>query len=113
MLKPCPETVEALLKKIPKKKLATTELLRKELADRHEVQVTCPFDTKQALKAIANGSGKTAYWRVVKANGELISYFPGGLAGHASLLAKEGFTIDTKGKAPKVKGFKENLVRFS
>jgi hypothetical protein len=47
---------------------------------------------------------------VVKTNGELIAYFPGGREGHAALLREEGFTIDLKGETLKVKNFKESLV---
>jgi hypothetical protein len=39
--------------------------------------------------------------------------FPGGAQGHAALLKKEGFTIDTKGSVPKVKDFKDKLVHFT
>ena len=112
MLLPCPATVKALVKKIPKNKLVTTELLRRELADQFNVEVTCPVATRKALQAIAKDSSKVAYWQVVKKNGELIAYFPGGMADHATRLRKEGFTIDTQGKAPKVQDFKASLVQF-
>jgi hypothetical protein len=111
MVKPCPTTVEALIQKIPQNKLITIELLRKKLADQFNVEIACPFDTKIALRAIANDvSKKVPYWRVVKTNGELIAYFPGGREGHAALLREEGFTIDLKGETLKVKNFKESLV---
>ena len=112
MLLPSPATVAALVKKIPKHKLITIEIVRKKLADQFHVQVTCLVATKKALRAIAEDSGKVAYWRVIKKNGELIAYFPGGVEGHAARLRQEGFTIDTKGKAPRVKDFKASLVQF-
>jgi alkylated DNA nucleotide flippase Atl1 len=113
MLLPSPATVEALIKKIPKHKLITTDLLRRELANQFNVQGTCPFTTKKALQAIAHDSSKNvAYWRVIKQSGELNAIFPGGIEGQAALLRQEGFTIDTKGKVPKVKQFRESLVRF-
>ncbi len=113
MLKPSRATIEALIAKIPKDKVITIALLREELARQFGVEVTCPSDTKQALKAIANDSAQSVpYWRVLKANGELIAYFPNGREGHAAQLREEGFAIDTEAKAPKVKGYKERLVFF-
>ena len=113
MLLPCPATVETLLNKLPENKLVTIDFIRKELANQFNVQVTCPFNTKLCLRAIANDSTKQiAYWRVIRANGELIAYFPSGVEGQAALLDGEGYTIDYEGKKPKVKNFKENLVHF-
>ena len=112
MLKPCAATVKALLKKVPKGKLATTELIRTKLASDFKVQTTCPAATDKALQAIANDDKKTAYWRVVKKKGELIAKLPGGVKNQAALLEKEGFTIDSKGKTPKVLNFEEKLYRF-
>jgi alkylated DNA nucleotide flippase Atl1 len=73
----------------------------------------CPVTTRNALRAIAQDLGQTAYWRVIKQNGELMAYFPGGTESHAAHLRKEGFIIDTKGKVPKVTNFKESLVSFN
>ncbi len=113
MLLPSPATVANLINRIPESKLLTTDLLRKELTDQFKVQGTCPETTKKALKAIANDPRENVpYWRVIKQSGELMTYFPGGIDGHASHLKDEGFTIDTKGKAAKVKNFRDNLVHF-
>ena len=113
MLLPSPATVAALIKEIPANKLVTTELLRQKLTAQFNVQGTCPVTTQKALQAIAHNSSKSvAYWRIVNKNGGLIAKFPGGVEGHAALLRQEGYTIDTKGKIPKVKEFRESLVRF-
>ncbi len=113
MLLPSPATVAAVIQKIPANKLITTDLLRKELTDQFDVQGTCPVTTKKALQAVAHDANyNVAYWRVVNQNGGLIMVFPGGVNGHAALLRREGFTIDTNGKALRVKPFKESLVRF-
>ena len=113
MLLPSPATVAALLKKIPEHKLVTTSLLCLELTHQFKVRGTCPVTTQKALQAIAHGSSENiAYWRVINTNGGLIARFPGGTAGQAALLVKEGFTIDTKGKVSKVKNFRESLVCF-
>jgi alkylated DNA nucleotide flippase Atl1 len=113
MLLPSPTTVAALIKKIPEHKLITTSLLCKALSERFKVRGTCPVTTQKALQEIAYDSGNQCpYWRVVNATGGLIARFPGGVGGHAALLRKEGFAIDTKQKTPKVKEFSERLVRF-
>lgn len=39
----------------------------------------------------------------------LFPFFPNGLQGHAAQLTEEGFTIDTKGKVPKVNNLREAL----
>jgi alkylated DNA nucleotide flippase Atl1 len=113
MLLPSPATLATLIEKVPEHKLITTELLQKKLAGEFKVQGVCPVTTRNALKVVAQDLGQTAYWRVIKQNGELMAYFPDGVEGHAARLREEGFTIDTKGKAPKVTNFKESLVSFS
>lgn len=111
MLLPGRATVEAAVKKVPKGRLITIDLLRERLAADAGVETTCPFNTKLCLRAIANRPGvKTAYWRVVRKNGELLAYYPGGLAGHAKLLKSEGFAIDSRGRAPKVKDLAAKLA---
>jgi alkylated DNA nucleotide flippase Atl1 len=94
-------------------KHSTTDLLRKALARLFKVQGTCPVTTKKALQSIAQDSGPSiAYWRVVKANGELNTIFPGGSAGQAARLRKEGFTIEIKRNVMKVRDFRARLVRI-
>ena len=113
MLLPGPATVAALIKKVPGHSLITTSLLCQELTDQFKVQGTCPVTTQKALQAIANdASRKVAYWRVIRANGGLMSGFPGGVEGQAALLKKEGFAMDRRGKIPKVKDFQKSLVHF-
>ena len=113
MLKPSNTTVSALLNEIPRARLITTDVLRKVLAHRHGVQVACPFDTKRALEAVARDPSRDGpYWRVVKRNGALIDWFPGGVARQADLLREEGFTIDTEASSPRVKGFRRSLVEL-
>ena len=113
MLLPSPTTVAALIKEIPEHKLITTRILCKELTDQFKVRGTCPVTTQKALQEIAHDSANECpYWRVVNTSGGLIARFPGGVGGQAALLRKEGFAIDTKQKVPKVKGFRESLVRF-
>lgn len=114
MLLPSPATVEAVLQRIPAHQLMTTELLRNILSAQFQVDATCPFNTKLCLRAIANDPNRTApYWRVLKQNGELMAYYPGGVEGHAARLREEGFTVDTTGKNPKVKKVSSHLARIA
>ena len=111
MLLPGPATVAALIEKVPARKLITTNLLCQKLTQQFNVRGTCPVTTQKALQAVAHDpSNEVAYWRVIKANGGLIARFPGGAEGQAERLRKEGFTLDRKGKVPRVTNFRENLV---
>jgi alkylated DNA nucleotide flippase Atl1 len=113
MLLPGPATVAALIKKVPEHKLITTRLLCQELTDQFKVKGTCPVTTQKAVQAIAHDSTKKVpYWRVIKANGSLMSRFPGGVDGQTAFLRNEGFAVERQGKVAKVKNFRENLVHF-
>ena len=111
MLLPGPATVASLIEKTPAGRLITTNLLCQKLTRQFNVRGTCPVTTQKALQAIAHDpAAKVAYWRVVKADGGLINRFPGGVEGQSERLRKEGFTLDRKGKTPKVTNFRESLV---
>jgi hypothetical protein len=113
MLLPSPATVAALLARVPERQLITTDELRRKLAEQFAVQGCCPVTTQKALQAIAQDPhSQVAYWRVVNQNGGLISRFPGGVKGHAARLRQEGFRLDLTGPVPRVKHFKDKLVRF-
>jgi alkylated DNA nucleotide flippase Atl1 len=115
MLKPCAVTVAALVSQIPSGQVATTDALRRKLADQFGVEVACPYDTKMALLAISNDSSlnHVPFWRVVKANGELMPKLAGGLEVQAALLQAEGFAVDESGKKPRIKAFKDKLFAFN
>ena len=111
MLLPSAATVAAQIEKMPAGTLITINLLCQKLTQQFNVRGTCPVTTQKALQGIAHDpSNAVAYWRVVKANGGLINRFPGGAEGQAERLRKEGFTLDRKGKTPKVMNFRQSLV---
>jgi hypothetical protein len=113
MLLPCPATVAAVIQKIPAHKLITTDLLRRTLTDQFEVEGTCPITTQKSLQVVAHdAASQVPYWRVIRQNRNLMAKFPGGVESHAALLQEEGFTIETAGKIPSVKQYKENLIHF-
>jgi alkylated DNA nucleotide flippase Atl1 len=90
MLKPSRATVEAALTKIPRGSVMTVTALRRQLAQQHRADTTCPFMTKRALMAIADDARATVpWWRIVKPDGAATSYFPGGAAAQMRRLKME------------------------
>ncbi len=63
--------------------------LRRRLARQHGADTACPFMTKRALMAIAEGAATAPYWRIVKPDGAAMTYFPGGTAAQARRLKAE------------------------
>ena len=112
MLLPCPATVAALVNEVPRGKVTTLDLFRAELARRHRVEAVCPFQTKQALRAIASQPKAAPLWRLVRKNGELLKYLPGGVASQAALLGNEKMATEPTASGRKVKNLGEYLVRF-
>lgn len=113
MLLPCPDTVAALLREVPSGKVVTMEVLRGELARRRGVEAVCPFQTKQALRAIAEKPEGIPFWRLVAKNGALLKYLPGGVEKHAALLKKERVPIEATASGQRVKGLKASLQAFA
>lgn len=113
MVRPSPDTVKALVKKIRKGKVVTLDQLREKLAKDFGVEAACPASTTKALQILAKEAKPVSYWRVLKKNGELMPKFPGGVDGHAELLQGEGFDVDFSKKAPVVMGYEKKLGKFS
>ena len=90
MLRPSLSTVADAVARVPCGTVLPVTELRRRLAEEHGAQTTCPFFTKRALIAIAEDPAATApYWRIVRANGAMIDYFPGGAAAQAKRLKAE------------------------
>ena len=120
MLIPKPLDVDALMRRIPKGKLATVEQIRKRLAQDFHADFTCPLTAGIFIRIAAEVAEEdlsrgwreiTPYWRVIKADGSLNEKLPGGAGAQAFHLREEGYNIESGkgGKAPKVKGFQESL----
>lgn len=94
MLKPSLATVAEAVAAVARGTALPITELRRRLAEGHGAQTTCPFLTKRALMAIAEDPNATApYWRIVRANGGMIDYFPGGAAAQARRLQAEAPAI--------------------
>lgn len=113
MVKPSPDTVEALVGKVKKGKLATISQLREKIARDFNVDAACPAATLKALQLISKKEQAKCFWRIVKEKGELISKFPGGVEGHAELLQREGHKIDFSKKVPVVADYGSKLSKFA
>ena len=113
MVKPSLSSVKEIVKKVRKGKLITIEQIREKLANDFNVQTACPASTTKALEILSKESKPLCYWRVIKKNGELLAKYPKGVEGHASLLKKEGFTIDFKKTKPVVVGYENKLYNLA
>lgn len=120
MLIPKPLDIDALIKRVPKGKLATVIQIRDKLAKDAQVNCCCPLTTGIFLRIVAevaeedlrNGKKEvTPYWRVVRADGSLNERFPGGVQAQAAHLKEEGHIIDSNRgrKPPRVINFQQSL----
>src|SRR6185295_9419953 len=106
MVIPAPCDVDALMRKVPKGKLATINELRTGLAKKHRVNIACPITTgifawiaaHAAFEALDEGKKRvTPYWRTLKSGGELNVKYPGGAKQLKKLLEAEGHRVVQKG----------------
>jgi hypothetical protein len=120
MVIPAPLEVDALMKQVPRGKLATINELRAALAVKHKVTFACPITTgifswiaaHAADEAAAEGAKKvTPYWRTLKTGGELNPKYPGGAARLARRLRAEGHKIIHKGKRILVADYQKSLFK--
>jgi alkylated DNA nucleotide flippase Atl1 len=105
-----PMEVDALLRRVPKGKVATINQLRAAIARKHGATIGCPITTgifawiaaHAAEEAAAAGKKRiTPWWRTLKGNGELNPKYPGGVSAQAARLRAEGHCLrPAKGKRP-------------
>ena len=108
MLVPTPRLVEALIRKVPRGRVITTDQLRERLARDFGADLTCPLATGWFIRIVAEAAeeelreeGKTIeevapYWRVVRPGGRLIDKFPGGAERQAERLRMEGVAVGVR-----------------
>lgn len=116
MLLAPPIEYDALIKKIEKGRLVTTEQIRATLAKKHNADFTCPLTAGIFISIVARASEQrqetpTPYWRVLKKDGELNEKFPGGVEAQSIKLKEEGFDIIEKGRT-KIKYFVKDYKNF-
>ncbi len=120
MLIPRPLDIDALIKSVPKGKLATVIQIRDKLARDAHANCCCPLTTGIFLRIVAEtaeedlNKGKeviTPYWRILRADGSLNERFPGGAESQAARLKKEGHAINSNRgkKPPRVVNFEQSI----
>jgi alkylated DNA nucleotide flippase Atl1 len=120
---PAPREVDALIRRVPKGRLATINLLRAAIAKARGATIGCPITTgiftwiaaHAAAEDEADGRKRvTPWWRVLKEGGKLNPKFPGGVEEQAKRLRAEGHEIlPGKGRQPpKVAGHEAKLARL-
>src|SRR5258708_5897678 len=116
---PAPIEVDAIMKRVPRGKLTTINVIREVLAHQHLATIACPITTGIFAWIAAHAAdelereGKkriTPYWRTLKSNGELNPKYPGGVASVRARLEDEGHTIVQKGSRWIVENFEEALL---
>ena len=119
VLVPTPKLVEAVIRKVPKGRLITTNQIRAKLAADFKADSTCPMTLGIFLRIISEYAeeqfreGKkriTPYWRVIKPEGKLNAKFPGGESAQAKRLRQEGHRIKGKGNKAFVTDYEKSLV---
>ena len=111
---PAPIEVDALMRQVPHGRVTTINEIRKALARKHQVDVTCPITTgifasiaaRAADEELAQGATDiNPYWRTLKAGGELNPKYPGGIEAFQKRLEEEGHTVTTR----RARAFIENF----
>ncbi|MCB9846492.1 MAG: MGMT family protein [Phycisphaeraceae bacterium] len=110
---PSPAEVEREMRKVRRGQVRTVAEIAERIAREHGVETCCPMTTGIFAWIIAHahdegandGAQRTAaWWRTVKARGELNPRYPGGVAKQSRLLRAEGRTIRTAGARAFVRG---------
>lgn len=115
-----PIDYDEFIKCVPSGKLITTDTLRKAMAKKYNVDITCPltcgiFVNIVAWASFQRNSNITPYWRVLKSDGELNIKYPHAIELQKRLLEEEGHTIITKGRKNNkyyVKDFEKSLMEL-
>lgn len=117
-----PLDVDALIRKIPLGKVATTSLLAEKLKRKTKADFTCPLTLGMFCRIVAEASAEqmlqgkkrvAPYWRVIKSDGTLNEKYPGGINNQKKMLSSEGHKFEkTRGGKIKVMEF-ENLLAWN
>ena len=120
MVIPAPREVDALMRKVPRRRVTTISDLRRALAQKHGTDTACPITTgifswiaayATEEKAAAGAKKITPYWRTLKKDGELNAKYPGGIASVKRRLAAEGHAFVAKGRRVLVRDHEAASIR--
>jgi hypothetical protein len=121
MVIPAPAEVDDLMRRVPKRKLATINEIRAALAKKHRADFACPITTgifawiaaHAAAEDEAAGEKRvTPYWRTLKSGGLLNEKYPGGVKEQRRRLLAEGHAVKKRGKHYEVADYERRLVSF-
>lgn len=98
-----PVTYDEIMKKVPRGKVITVGAIREYLAEENGADFTDPitagiFVSIAAWASHQRTEDETPYWRTLKANGELNTKYPGGIAAQKEKLEAEGHTVVERGR---------------
>lgn len=119
MVVPAPREVDAAIRTLKRRKLATAREIAAHIARRHGTTVCCPVTTGIFSWIAAHAAheaelmGKkaiTPYWRVLKTGGELNGKYPGGIADVKRRLEAEGHAVIRTGQRYFVKDYETKLA---
>jgi hypothetical protein len=121
MVIPSPAEVDAVMRRVPKGRLATIAEIRAALARAHRTDIACPMTTgifcwiaaHAAEEARTAGAKRiTPWWRTLKSGGELNPKNPGSIAAQQRLLEAEGHKVTRKDRRWFVRDFERRLARL-
>jgi len=103
-----PREIENIIRKIPKGKLITTEIVIKNITSKNKVDFTCPLTSGIFISICANyaeeeiekGVSKdkvVTYWRVIKPKGFLYDKYLGTKSKQEKYLKEEGYKLIDSG----------------
>lgn len=104
-----PELVEEKIRQIPKGKVSTIGIIRKQIAKDFKVHFSCPLTTgifvrivgeiaEEERKEGVDPKKLAPWWRVLKDDGTFSSKNPGHPATQTKLLEEDGVEVVPKGK---------------
>lgn len=98
-----PRIYDEVIKMVPSGFLITTNDIRKYVAKKYNVDITCPLTCGIFINICTWASYQrkdniTPYWRVLKSNGELNKKYPESFELQKKLLESEGHEVLSKGK---------------
>ncbi len=120
---PRPLDVDALIRRVPRGRLATLGMIRSALARRYRADSACPLCTGIFLRIAAEAAEEaraagrrriSPWWRVVREDGRLNERLPGGAAEQARRLRAEKHRVaPARGRgAPRVVDFDAVLTKL-
>ena len=118
---PSPQEVDAAIRLLPERSLATLEQLASHVARQHGATIGCTVTTSIFAALVAKAadaderagaSTVTPYWRAIRNNGELNPKYPGGIDNLMARLEAEGHVVVQRGKRFFVEHYRRKLANL-